>query len=117
MRSPWSIVAGSNGIDCRTAREARADLLDAAAEAVLGKKLGIPEARLRELLDPVYFVHVTKSQGGVAPEEVARMIADRRKNLEEARARQLKRIETLEKAQKRLVSDLEAVCDTSNEQP
>jgi len=98
------------------ASEARTDLLDAAAEEVLGKRVGMAEARLRELLDPVYFVKVTNSRGGVAPEEVARMIADRRSKLEEARARHLKRIETLENAQKRLVSDLGAICEASKKQ-
>ena len=75
-------------------------------EEVLGRRLGLTDARLRELLDPAYFIKVTNSRGGVAPEEVARMIADRRKTLADARARHLKRIETLEKAQGRLLADL-----------
>jgi argininosuccinate lyase len=88
------------------ATEARAELLDEAAQEVLGRKLGMTEARLRELLDPAYFVKVTNSRGGVAPDEVARMIADRRQKLAEARARHLKRIESLENAQKKMLSDL-----------
>ncbi len=121
-------VVRDHGIDYRTAHkivhdfvvaskdqglpaaEARADVLDAAAQNVIGKKLGMDDARVRELLDPVYFVKVTKSRGGVAPEEVARMIADRREKLKGARARHLERIETLENAQKRLLSDLRAIC-------
>jgi len=122
-------VVRDHGIDYRTAHkivhdfvleskrqgipasEARADLLDAAAQNAIGKKLGMDEARLRELLDPVYFVKVTKSKGGVAPEEVARMVADRRKKLNGARARHLKRIEALQKAQNRLLSNLRALCE------
>ncbi len=88
------------------ATKARADLLDAEAEKVLGKKLGLTDAQLRELLDPSHFVKVTNSKGGVAPEEIARMIADRRAKLADARARHLDRIETLEKAQQRMLSDL-----------
>jgi argininosuccinate lyase len=89
------------------ATKARAELLDEAAQKVLGRKLGMAEGRLRELLDPAYFIKVTNSRGGVAPDEVARMIADRRKQLAEARARHRKRIEALEQAQQRMVSDLQ----------
>ena len=88
------------------ATEARAELLDEVAQKVLGRKLGMTEIRLRELLDPSYFLKVTNSRGGVAPDEVARMIADRRQKLADAKARHLKRIETLEKAQERMLADL-----------
>jgi argininosuccinate lyase len=88
------------------ATEARASLLDEAAEKAVGKKLGMTDARLRELLDPAHFIKVTNSKGGVAPKEVARMIADRREKLTEARARHMKRIETLEQAQQKMLSDL-----------
>ena len=88
------------------AGRAQTKLLDQAAEKVLGRKLGMAEARVRELLDPVHFIRVTRSKGGVAPEEVARMIGDRRRKLAGARARHLKRIETLENAQKKMLSDL-----------
>ncbi|MFV1965404.1 MAG: MmgE/PrpD family protein [Pirellulaceae bacterium] len=88
------------------ASQARAELLDEAAQKVLGRKLEMPEARLRQLLDPAYLIKVENSKGGVAPEETARMITDRREKLAEARARHLKRIETLEKAEKRMLSDL-----------
>lgn len=88
------------------ATEAQAELLDEAAQKVLGRKLGMAETRLRELLDPAYFIKVTDSRGGVAPDEVARMIADRRQKLADARARHLKRIETLEQAQREMLSDL-----------
>jgi argininosuccinate lyase len=88
------------------ATEARSELLDEAAQKVLGRKLGMAEARLRELLDPAYFIRVTNSRGGVAPDEVAGMIANRRQKLADARARQLKRIEALEQAQQKMLSDL-----------
>ncbi|MEW6358823.1 MAG: lyase family protein [Planctomycetota bacterium] len=93
------------------ATHARADLLDEAAQKVLGRKLGMAEARLRELLDPTHFIKVTNSRGGAAPDEVARMIADRRQELADARARHLKRIESLENAQQKMLSDLRGLCE------
>lgn len=99
------------------ATKAQAGLLDEAAQKALGRKLGMPEARLRELLDPAYFIKVTNSRGGVAPDEVARMIADRRKNLADARARHLKRIEALEQAQQAMLSDLRELCSMRQDNP
>jgi argininosuccinate lyase len=93
------------------ASEARAEMLDEAAEDLIGKPLEMTDERLRELLDPQYFVEVHDSKGGVAPSEMARMIADRREALEGARDRHLSRIETLEQAQAAMVGDLEKVCN------
>jgi argininosuccinate lyase len=87
-------------------REASLDVFQEAAQAVVGGKLDLTEARLRELLDPVHFVEVTDSRGGVSPKEVARMIGERKERLEEARARNLARIEKLEAARARMLSDL-----------
>ncbi len=95
------------------ATKARAELLEEAAQKVLGRGLGMAETRLRELLDPAYFIKVTNSRGGVAPEEVARMIADRRQKLADARARHLKRIESLENGQKKILSDLHGLIGKS----
>ena len=94
------------------ATQARAELLDEAAQKVLGRKLGMADARLRELLDPAYFIKVTNSRGGVAPDEAARMVADRWQKLADARARHLKRIESLENAQKKMLGDLRGLCET-----
>ncbi|NOZ24236.1 MAG: hypothetical protein GXP25_24435, partial [Planctomycetes bacterium] len=87
------------------ATEARPERLDEAAQEVLGRKLGMTEARLRELLDPAYFIRVTNSRGGIAADEVARMIADRRQKLSDARARHVNRVESLENAQNKMLSD------------
>lgn len=73
------------------------------------------DARLRELLDPAHFVTVTNSKGGVAPKEMARMIADRREKLAAARARHMKRIETLEQAQARMIADLQAAAGSAGD--
>ena len=88
------------------ATQAQTKLLDQAAQKVLGRKLEMDEARLRELLDPAYFIKVTNSRGGVAPDEVTRMIADRRQKLADARARHLQRIDSLENAQKKMLPHL-----------
>ena len=92
------------------ATDAKPELLDEAAQEAIGRKLGMTETRLREVLDPAHFVKVTNSQGGIAPDEVARMIADRRQELADARARHLRRIELLESAQEKLLSDLRGLC-------
>lgn len=89
--------------------EARAEILDMAAMEDIGRPLGMTDTRLRELLSPEYFVEVTNSQGGVATEEVKRMIENRKEELELFRLTQLQRIEKLEQAQKKLVSDLKSL--------
>ena len=88
------------------ATKAQAKLLDEVAQKKLGRKLGMKDSRLRELLDPVYFVKATNSRGGVAPEEIGRMIIDRRQKLADARNRYLKRIEALENGQEKMMSEL-----------
>jgi argininosuccinate lyase len=89
--------------------EARAKLLDAAAEEVLGRPLKMTDSRVRELLSPENFIKVTDSQGGVATKEVMRMLDDRKEELEQFRIAQVQRIEKLEKAQEKLTSDLESL--------
>jgi argininosuccinate lyase len=73
------------------------------------------EEQLRQALDPVHFVKVTDSRGGVAPEEVARMIEERRKRLAEARARHLARIEQLEKGKAKMLADLRSLAEAASE--
>ncbi len=91
------------------ASQARAEMLEEIAKDVIGRTLGMTDERLRELLDPAHFIEVTDSVGGVAPEEMARMIGDRREALKAAGQRHLARIETLEQAQKKMVANLEVV--------
>ncbi len=99
-------VAASNELGI-PAREARAEMLESVAEEVIGRRLGMTDERLRELLSPEHFVEVTDSRGGVAPREMARMIADRREKLQAARDRHEARIAALEQAQARMVADLQ----------
>jgi len=95
--------------------EASLELFQQAAQAVAKTDIDMTEARLRELLDPVYFVKVTNSRGGVAPSEVARMIADRREKLAEARARHEARLVQLEEGKARMLADLRELHEALSE--
>jgi argininosuccinate lyase len=126
-----NVLVRTNGLDYRTAHdvvnhfvvesakqdipssEADINLLQQAAQSVVAKELKITETELRQALDPVHFVNATKSQGGVSPEEVTRMIADRAKKLDAARGRNLQRIDRLHNARKRMLADLKAIYDAT----
>ena len=89
--------------------QADINILQAASQEVTGKRSTLSEKQLREALDPVHFVKVTNCRGAVAPEEVARMIKDRRAKLAEARERHLARIEQLEKGKAQMLADLQSL--------
>jgi argininosuccinate lyase len=132
-----NVLVRTNGLDYRTAHDvvnafvvesarqqipssqANIELLQQAAQRVLKETLDITESQLRQALDPAHFVKVTKSRGGVSPDEVARMIADRAKKLDGARSRNLERIERLHSARQRMLTDLQAIYDatTASEAP
>jgi argininosuccinate lyase len=95
------------------AYKSKADMLDEEAVKLTGEKLNMTDKRLHELLDPVHFVKVTNSQGGVAPEEVQRMINVRRKDLAAARQRQFARVNKLENAQKVMIEHLEKIANSN----
>jgi argininosuccinate lyase len=78
------------------------DLVDAAAKKVTGRPAGLSAESLARALDPVAFVEVHTSRGGVAPSEVERMIGERRKTLAAAGERQAARKARLELAARRL---------------
>lgn len=80
-----------------------------AAKEVLGHELDLSQADLTRLLDPVHFVEITNSKGGVAPTEVSRMIADRWVQLDAARQRHTDLIKNEESAKKQMLADLEAL--------
>jgi argininosuccinate lyase len=92
-----------------SAEAAHVEMFEAAAERIIGRRLGIPEETLRRSLDPEHFVRVTNSKGGVAPEETARMLAARRDAMTEVRQRHEARVEKLENARARLLEDLAAM--------
>ncbi|MCE5178431.1 MAG: hypothetical protein LLF81_04715 [Porphyromonadaceae bacterium] len=87
--------------------EADIEVFQMAAKEVLGHELDLSQADLSKLLDPVHFVEVTNSKGGVAPSEVSRMIADRWVQLDAARQRHTDLIKNEESAQQQMLADLE----------
>jgi len=91
------------------ANEVTVDMLEEAAQNVIGRKVGMSQQKLREALDPVHFVQVTNSRGGTSPTECQRMIDERRRTLSEARSRHEKRIEKVEKAKAKMLADLKAL--------
>lgn len=88
------------------AAEADVEVLQRTSHDVLGRSIDMDEATLRKCLDPVHFVEVTDSQGGVSEKEVSRMIADRQSDLQRCRARHIDRVEKLETSRELLLRDL-----------
>lgn len=82
-------------------------VFQAAAKEVLGHELDMSQSDLNRLLDPVHFVKVTNSKGGVAPSEVSRMIADRWVQLDAARQRHSGLVKNEESAKLQMLADLE----------
>jgi len=82
----------------RAASDITTEMLDEAAIEITGSPAGLSSESLAAALDAVKFVEAHKSQGGVAPSEVERMILVREEKLEETRARHRERIQRLEEA-------------------
>lgn len=61
-------------------------MLDAAADEILGRPLGLTEDGLADVLDPTHVVLTRRAQGGAAPAEVSRMAAERIAEAQELRA-------------------------------
>jgi len=61
----------------RDVRQVEPALVEEAALQVLGRPLGVPAEKLRLALDPVHFVAVRTVRGGVASQEVRRMVTER----------------------------------------
>jgi len=75
---------------------------------MLGEGTFLSAEVLKSSIDPVEFVTAHNSVGGVAPSSVRRMIANRRRSLEECRTRQTQRIEKRENADRALREEVEA---------
>jgi argininosuccinate lyase len=74
-------------------------LVEEAAALVVGKPLGLTDEEIRRALDPRHFLAAHTVRGGAAPQEVARMVEQRRGELEQAAARQRQRRQRLEEAE------------------
>jgi argininosuccinate lyase len=73
-------------------------LIDEVARVVRGRPLSLPTESVRRALDPVENVRVRCVTGGPAPEEVRRMLRNRRSGHDEIVARSRRRKEGLESA-------------------
>jgi argininosuccinate lyase len=58
------------------------DLVNQAAETVIGGKLKLTAEELRQALDPVHFVAIRSLPGGPSPTEMRRMIEERKRQLQ-----------------------------------
>ena len=72
------------------------DMVDKAAEKIIGKPLNMAQEDIQQVLDPVAFVESHDHVGGPASKEVLRAIGVRRERLAESRQRQEERKARLE---------------------
>ena len=86
----------------KTAEEISVEMIEEAALEGLGSELGMSEEELRLAVDPLENVRRRKAIGGPAPEEVKRMIDDRRAKLGREELRHDKRRRSLEEAYQEL---------------
>jgi argininosuccinate lyase len=93
----------------KQADEITSAMVDTCAVEVIGKPLGLKEETVKKALDPVENVRVRNIPGGPAPEEVRRMIEDRKGVLVQDRQRLEQRKHKLEEGAVRLGQAVEAV--------
>jgi argininosuccinate lyase len=93
----------------KTAGEITCQGIDRAATAVIGRPLNLAPEMLTAALDAVKFVEVHHSQGGVAPQEVSRMVLCRKAELEKARERHVARRRRLEQAEEELLRAVDSI--------
>lgn len=68
-------------------REIDTQLVDEASKEILGKPLNMPNEIIKKALDPEEFVKRRALTGGPAPEEVRRMVEDRKMRIQEEKKR------------------------------
>ena len=83
--------------------------LDAAAVEITGQPLGLTDEAIREALDPRAAIARRRGLGGAAPEEVSRLLAERRAALAEQRRWIEARATALERAEAALLAQARAV--------
>jgi argininosuccinate lyase len=86
----------------KTAEEITVEMIEEAAIEGLGREIGMSEEELRLAIDPLENVRRRKAIGGPAPEEVKRMIDDRRAKLGREELMHAKRRRRLEEAYQEL---------------
>jgi argininosuccinate lyase len=90
-------------------RDIRAAHLDAAAQKVLGRALGLSDEIVREALDARHFVASRTIPGGPAPQAMSVVIERQSVQLDQDVAWQADRVARLTQAQKRLQAEMEAI--------
>ncbi|MBN2211998.1 MAG: argininosuccinate lyase [Sedimentisphaerales bacterium] len=96
-------------LDGKLASDITCEGIDKAAVEIIGKPLNLSADKLTAALDAVKFVEAHKSQGGVAPKEVSRMVIHRKEILEEAQQRHAARIQNLQQADKALMKAVDVL--------
>jgi len=86
----------------KTASDITPAVLDEISVAVTGETVGLPAGVLQSAIDPRAFVEAHASRGGVAPQEVRRMLEERNRELNGDRKRQQRRRQHLAEADARL---------------
>jgi len=94
---------GLRGIDLT------AEMIEEAAEARIGRRLGLAGTDLTEVLDPRAIVATRRSPGGAAPEVVRGMAAECRAAADRTRAEAERRQATFDEAERALVKAAEEV--------
>lgn len=89
--------------------EVTSDMVDRAAEEMLGYPLELGEDIIRRALDPVEFINTRVTEGSVNPKEVAEMLRDSKNKLEEDQAWLNNRERRLGKAREKLEKAVEAI--------
>jgi len=89
------------------------EMLDEAAVEIIWRPPQMDEKGVRQAFDPVHFVQVHNSVGGVAPSEVRRMIKDRMKRLEGAEKGQAERVSKLERAHEQLNAEVSSIIEST----
>ena len=82
----------------KTADQITPEMVETAATTHLHRKLNLSTETLRSATDPMENIKCRRSQGGPAPDEVQRMIRDRRNKIQTEESRHCKRLEKLQNA-------------------
>ena len=79
----------------KTADQTTPQMVEEAAESQMKRRLGISAEALRTAIDPVENVRRRQTTGGPAPDEVRRMILDRRNRVQDEESRHFRRLERI----------------------
>lgn len=96
-----------------TADQTTGEMLDQAAQELLGEPVGFSTEQVRQYLDPVHFVNVHTSVGGVAPKVVRGAARRAHTRLETARRRRAARVKQLADAANRLEREVRQIMGES----